>query len=538
MKNWEKVKLGSLLTESKIVSKSPNTNKRLRVRLNMLGVEKRPKTNDKEGATKYYIRKSGQFIYGKQNLHKGAFGIIPNELDGFESSSDIPAFDVNESCYPEWINYFFKKGNFYIELEKLAKGIGSKRIQPNQIFDLEIYLPSKAEQKRILAEIFDLEFKYKSLLAEVDNQKNWIFQLRQSVLDLAVRGNLTEDWRKDALKIESGNDLLDRIIADKETLITKNRIKRDNNIQPLLIAELPFKIPDTWKWTRLGHVIQDMAYGTSQKTDDNKNNVPVLRMGNITVDGKLTFENLKYISPDHRDLPKLFLKKYDIVFNRTNSYELVGKSAVFEESDNTYTLASYLIKVTPLKKFVNTFYLNNYIISPSCRKTQIEPQIISQTNQANFSGLKLKNILFPLPPRDEQDEIVRKLVDFNLHMDKLCVECEKAKQFSEQFIQGLLIKLLGDEKNEFLKIKTENNKSAKHTREKKFDGKTTLMELIILLKQHGKLHAEDLWKMSKFYDNKNISDSIDKFYADLKKRIEIDKSIKEVENEKGYLELV
>ena len=72
MKDWKKVKLGSLLTESKIVSETPDTNKRLRVRLNMLGVQKRPDTNDKEGATKYYIRKTGQFIYGKQNLHKGA----------------------------------------------------------------------------------------------------------------------------------------------------------------------------------------------------------------------------------------------------------------------------------------------------------------------------------------------------------------------------------------------------------------------------------------------------------------------------------
>ncbi len=54
----------------------------------------------------------------------------------------------------------------------------------------------------------------------------------------------------------------------------------------------------------------------------------------------------------------------------------------------------------------------------------------------------------------------------------------------------------------------------------------------------GKLHAEDLWKMSKYFDNKNIGDSIDKFYADLKEKIEVDKTIKEVENEKGYIELV
>ena len=167
MKDWKKVKLGSLLTESKIVSENPDTNKRLRVRLNMLGVEKRPKTNDKEGATKYYTRRAGQFIYGKQNLHKGAFGIIPKELDGFESSSDIPAFDVDESCYPEWIYYFFKKGNFYAKLEVMAKGVGSKRIHPYQIFGFDIYLPSKEEQNEILKKICEVEEKYNGLLSEI-----------------------------------------------------------------------------------------------------------------------------------------------------------------------------------------------------------------------------------------------------------------------------------------------------------------------------------------------------------------------------------
>ena len=153
MKNWEKVKLGTLLTESKIISQNPNPDNRIRVKLNLMGIEKRPLTKDKKGATKYYIRKAGQFIYGKQNLHKGAFGIIPEELDGFESSLDIPAFDVDQSCYPEWIYYFFRKSDFYLNLENLAKGVGSKRIQPKQIFDLEIYLPTKKEQRKILDEI-------------------------------------------------------------------------------------------------------------------------------------------------------------------------------------------------------------------------------------------------------------------------------------------------------------------------------------------------------------------------------------------------
>ncbi len=119
--NWRNVKLGELLTESRIPCDNPNPDRRIKVRLKVLGVEKRGLENEIEGATKQFIRKAGQFIYGKQNFHKGAFGIIPKELDGFESSADLPAFDVSKECLPEWLFYFFKCGNHYLELKKIAR---------------------------------------------------------------------------------------------------------------------------------------------------------------------------------------------------------------------------------------------------------------------------------------------------------------------------------------------------------------------------------------------------------------------------------
>lgn len=65
--SWQKVKLGSILTESKVISEYPDTNKRIKVRLKVLGVEKRGVENEVEGATKQFIRRAGQFIFGKQN---------------------------------------------------------------------------------------------------------------------------------------------------------------------------------------------------------------------------------------------------------------------------------------------------------------------------------------------------------------------------------------------------------------------------------------------------------------------------------------
>lgn len=226
MKDWKKVKLGSLLTESKIVAENPNPNNRIRVKLNVLGVEKRPNTKDKKGATRYYIRKTGQFIYGKQNLHKGAFGIVPEELDGYESSSDIPAFDIDDSCYLEWIFYFFRKNNFYLKLEDLAKGVGSKRIHPKQIFDLEIYLPSKEEQKNILDEINKIELNNTILFQEIRVQEENLKKLRKSILQDAILGKLTQKWRDNNTPNESASDLLEKIKRKRNQLIKNKLIKK------------------------------------------------------------------------------------------------------------------------------------------------------------------------------------------------------------------------------------------------------------------------------------------------------------------------
>jgi restriction endonuclease S subunit len=140
--SWKRVRLGDILTESKIESVQCDPDRRITVRLNFKGVEKRPFEKGVEGGTKYYVRKAGQFIYGKQNLFKGAFGLVPEELDDYESSQDIPTFDIHTKCLPEWLIYFLRQGNFYQSLENIATGTGSRRIQPSRLFDVEIPLPS------------------------------------------------------------------------------------------------------------------------------------------------------------------------------------------------------------------------------------------------------------------------------------------------------------------------------------------------------------------------------------------------------------
>lgn len=145
------------LIESKIEG-IDDINKRLTVKLNLKGITVREsKTIEIEGATKQFIRKTGQFIYGKQNLHKGAFGIIPKELDGYLTSSDIPSFDFKGGIEPKWFYYYFARKLFYEKLENLSTGTGSKRISPKEFLNIKIIVPEFKEQHKIvcLLEKFD-----------------------------------------------------------------------------------------------------------------------------------------------------------------------------------------------------------------------------------------------------------------------------------------------------------------------------------------------------------------------------------------------
>lgn len=252
--SWQKVKLGSILTESKVISENPDTNKRITVRLKVLGVEKRGVENEVSGATKQFIRRKGQFIFGKQNFHKGAFGIVPEELDGFESSSDLPAFDIDKSCLPEFLFYFFKQGNYYLELSKIAYGVATQRINMKEFYELEIPLPNIEIQKQIINQFKILEKSGGEISSELTHQLDLIKQLRQAFLREAMQGKLITNDKLRITNGETGHELLAKIKAEKAQLIAEKKLKKEKELPPITADEIPFEIPEHWAWCRLGEI--------------------------------------------------------------------------------------------------------------------------------------------------------------------------------------------------------------------------------------------------------------------------------------------
>ncbi len=160
-----------------------------------------------------------------------------------------------------------------------------------------------------------------------------------------------------------------------------------------------------WPVVRLGDHTVDQRYGSSAKAG-REGDVPVLRMGNI-VRGHLDFGDLKYLPFGHLDIETCTLAAGDLLFNRTNSPELVGKSAVFEGRPTPFTFASYLIRVR-LDDKLDPHWVSTVINSPAGRR-YIESVRTQQVGQANVNGTKLKYFPIPMPSIDVQRDRLAQL---------------------------------------------------------------------------------------------------------------------------------
>ena len=227
--------------------------------------------------------------------------------------------------------------------------------------------------------------------------------LRQKILDLAIHGKLVPQDPND----EPASVLLERIKAEKERLIKEGKIKRSKKSAKTSdtphYENVPFEVPESWVWCRLDDIVCELKYGTSEKSSS-VGKIAVLRMGNITNVGTIDYSNLVYSSNDE-DIEQYSLEKNDLLFNRTNSSEWVGKTAIYKE-EQPAIYAGYLIRIKPL--LISPDYLNTVMNSGYYRDWCYDVKT-DAVNQSNINAQKLSQLMIPIPPLKEQERIVAEM---------------------------------------------------------------------------------------------------------------------------------
>ena len=161
------------------------------------------------------------------------------------------------------------------------------------------------------------------------------------------------------------------------------------------------EIPESWRVGRLGEVVSQTQYGLSLR-GNHIGHYPILRMNSL-VNGRIDTNDLQYVDLDYKTFEKFKLNRGDVLFNRTNSADLVGKTALFD-TDGDFIFASYLIRMNIDTNQAIPYFLNDYMNWDTCQQ-RLKMLASRGVSQSNINATKLSNFFVPIPPMSEQHEI-------------------------------------------------------------------------------------------------------------------------------------
>ena len=294
-----------------------------------------------------------------------------------------------------------------------GKGIAIQGLSANALHSLIVPLPPLAEQKRIVAKIEELLpyiDRYEKAWSRLEDfNKRFPVDMQKSILQMAIQGKLVEQRPEEG----TGEELYRQIQAEKQALIKAGKIKKEKPLPEIVEDEIPFDIPESWKWVRWGDLSQSIQYGYNAPAKEN-GRIKMVRISDIQ-NGKVLWDTVPYCDIKEDEIPAYLLEENDILFARTGG--TVGKSYLVKEVPEEAIYAGYLIR-TQYSSLLCPEYMKDFMES-QLYWNQLRNGTIA-TAQPNCNGKTLSKMILPLPPLAEQKRIVAKL-------EEILPVCEKLK---------------------------------------------------------------------------------------------------------------
>ena len=236
---------------------------------------------------------------------------------------------------------------------------------------------------------------------------------------------------------EPASELLKRIQAEKAKLVVEGKIKKDKPLAEISDGEKPFDLPLGWEWVKFGSLIQSFSNGLYKPakfyTDQG---IISLRMFNIQ-DGNIDFNGAKRVEMTTIELKQFSLEAGDLLINRVNSKELVGKTALIPEFNEPLVYESMNMRARTFKGFIDPAYLNLYM-----KSTLVKEAIFSfakeAISQASINQMQISLLSTPLPPYHEQYRIIAKVDEPMAICDHLKSRLTEANQLQQKLADVLV----------------------------------------------------------------------------------------------------
>ncbi|MGO6938526.1 restriction endonuclease subunit S [Rhizobium johnstonii] len=379
------------------------------------------------------VIQAGDTLFSTVRTYLKNVAMVPKDMDGQLTSTGIAVLRPNGAVNNHYLFRWSSSDQFIEPLSAAQDGTMYPAVSDSDVSAATIPLPPLPEQQRIVAKIDSLTGKSKRARDHLDHIPRLVEKYKQAVLAAAFRGDLTREWRA---QNPSGTVSIGDLEKQRYAAWTA-RSARGRYADPDELDWRPdIDLPSGWIWASVDQLSYLIQYGSSAKTNDDSAGVAVLRMGNLQ-GGDLDFSSLKFLPSEHPEFPELLLQSGDLLFNRTNSAELVGKTAVYLGMPRQASFASYLIRIKACG--MNPQLLSAYINSAIGREW-VASVVNQQVGQANVNGTKLRCLGVPVMPTGEQQELLQLILSAFSWIDRLASEATNGRKLIDHLDRAVLAK--------------------------------------------------------------------------------------------------
>ena len=319
-------------------------------------------------------------------------------------------------------------------LVPLMKGAANVSLSMKDIATVEIPLPPIARQREFSAMFISLQEKGRQLRVESEKQIEYAKQIRASILQDAIEGKLTADWREKH-PVKKGNPDYDaEALFEKIQIERREKGKKQKSLPAITEDEKPFAIPTNWKWVRLGDLVIDITSGSRDWAKYySETGALFLRMGNLSKNSfNLRLDNLQYVNvPDNSEGKRTRLQAGDLLFSITAD---IGNLGLIPENFQEAYINQHTARIRFLERQRTTFL--PYVLLSPCLKNQYLPNAHGMKNSFRLDTLSFLKI--PLPPLAEQNEIVARVEKHLETITQLETQIATRETLTKQLMQGLL----------------------------------------------------------------------------------------------------
>lgn len=266
--------------------------------------------------------------------------------------------------------------------------------------------------------------------------KSFLHNLRNGILQNAIQGKLTAEWRKEHPAEEPASELLKRIKLEKQQMIASGKLKKEKPLEPIKPEEIPFEIPGSWTWGRWGELSESIQYGYNAPAQEN-GRILMIRISDIQ-NNTIIWDKVPYCQIPENEINNYLIKKNDILFARTGG--TVGKSYLVTDEPRSAIYAGYLIRTrysSSLEpKFLKSFMESELYWSQLTNGTR-------GAAQPNCNGQTLSKMILPIPPLSEQQEIVRRIDAIMNTVNSLENQISESERTSEELLKAIVGEVMG-----------------------------------------------------------------------------------------------